>query len=66
MDLGLHVKLDRAAPAAVRWAGCATAFAVWSFLPLLEDVRRIEVGYAGAAAVLVLLLLADFRAGEEP
>ena len=56
---------DRAASAAARWAGCAAAFVAWSFLPLLEDVRRIEVGYAGAAALLVLLLLADFRAGEE-
>ncbi len=55
---------DRAGAAAVSWAACAAAFVAWSFLPVLDDVRRVELGYAGATALLAVLLLVELRRGE--
>lgn len=55
---------DRAASAAARWAACAAGFIVWSCLPVFEEVRRVEVGYAGATAALLILLMFEFRSGD--
>ena len=38
--------------AAACWVGCALAFVVWNLLPVLDEFRRVEVGFAGAAALL--------------
>jgi O-antigen/teichoic acid export membrane protein len=42
--------------AAACWAGCAIAFLVWCLLPVLDEARRIEVGFTAAAAMLATLL----------
>jgi len=42
--------------AAACWAVCAVGFLVWCLLPVLDEPRRIEVGFTAAAAVLALLL----------
>jgi O-antigen/teichoic acid export membrane protein len=47
--------------AAVRWAICAVAFIAWNFVPLLDEFRRVEVGFAGAAALLCTLLYVLYR-----
>jgi O-antigen/teichoic acid export membrane protein len=48
--------------AALCFATSAAAFVIWSLLPVLEDeFRRIEVGYAGAAALLCGLLYLLYR-----
>jgi hypothetical protein len=47
--------------AAVRWVICAAGFVAWSLLPVLEEFRRVEVGFAGAAAVLCALLYLLYR-----
>jgi hypothetical protein len=39
----------------------AAAFVGWSLLPVLDELRRIEVGYAGAAALLCALLYLLYR-----
>lgn len=56
-----------AAHAAARWAVCAIAFVGWCALPLVADeVRRVEVGFTGAAALLAALLALAYRgAGPE-
>jgi O-antigen/teichoic acid export membrane protein len=48
--------------AALCFATSAAGFVIWSLLPVLEDeFRRIEVGYAGAAALLCGLLYLLYR-----
>ena len=46
----------RARAAAVCWAGCAIGFVIWCLLPAFEEARRIEIGFAAAAAALTALL----------
>jgi O-antigen/teichoic acid export membrane protein len=47
----------RARAACAAWLACATGFVVWMTLPAVGDVLlRAEVGYAGAAAILCVLL----------
>jgi O-antigen/teichoic acid export membrane protein len=40
---------------------CAVAFMAWSVLPWIEEFRRIETGFAGAAALLCGLLYLLYR-----
>jgi O-antigen/teichoic acid export membrane protein len=47
--------------AAACFVASAAAFVGWSLLPLLDEFRRIEVGYAGAAALLCGLLYLLYR-----
>jgi O-antigen/teichoic acid export membrane protein len=47
--------------AAACWVGCALAFVGWNLLPVLDEFRRVEVGYAGAAALLCGLLYLLYR-----
>jgi O-antigen/teichoic acid export membrane protein len=50
--------------AAICWAACAAAFLAWSLIAVVEDpVRRIEIGFAAAAAALCILL---WRAYSDP
>jgi O-antigen/teichoic acid export membrane protein len=47
---------------AVRFFACATAFVVWTLLPIIgDDFRRVEVGFTGAAVVLCGLLYLLYR-----
>jgi O-antigen/teichoic acid export membrane protein len=46
----------RVRAASACWATCAIAFLVWCLLPVLDEPRRIEIGFTGAAALLALLL----------
>jgi O-antigen/teichoic acid export membrane protein len=43
------------------WIACAIAFIIWALLPVLEPFRRIEIGFAGAAAVLSCLMYWLYR-----
>jgi O-antigen/teichoic acid export membrane protein len=47
--------------AAACWVGCALAFIGWNLLPVLDEFRRVEVGFAGAAALLCGLLYRLYR-----
>jgi O-antigen/teichoic acid export membrane protein len=47
--------------AAVRWVACALVFVGWNLLPLLDEFRRVEVGFAGTAALLAGLLYLLYR-----
>ena len=47
--------------AAACWATCAVAFIAWNLLPVLDEFRRVEVGFAGAAALLCGLLYLLYR-----
>jgi O-antigen/teichoic acid export membrane protein len=47
--------------AAACWVSCAVAFLVWNLLPVLDEFRRVEIGFAGAAATLATLLYALYR-----
>ncbi len=47
--------------AAYCWIGCAVVFLGWSLIDVLDPVRRIEVGFAVASAVLFVLLLRLYR-----
>ena len=42
--------------AAIRWGICAVGFIGWCFVPVFEVVRRVEIGFAGAAVLLCGLL----------
>ena len=56
-----------AATAARSWALSAALFLGWCLLPVIDDeARRIEIGFAGGAALLALLLFRAYRdaAGE--
>ena len=47
--------------AAACWVICALGFIVWNLLPVLDEFRRVEVGFAGAAALLCGLLYLLYR-----
>ena len=48
--------------ASARWIGCAGLFVAWCFLaPLADEFRRVEVGFALAAGLLLALLFAIYR-----
>jgi O-antigen/teichoic acid export membrane protein len=47
--------------AAACWVGCALGFIGWNLLPVLDEFRRVEVGFAGAAALLCGLLYLLYR-----
>jgi O-antigen/teichoic acid export membrane protein len=47
--------------AAVRWVICAAAFIGWNFVPVFDEFRRVEVGFAGASALLCALLYVLYR-----
>lgn len=47
--------------AAACWVGCALAFIGWNLLPVLDEFRRVEVGFAGAAALLCGALYLLYR-----
>jgi O-antigen/teichoic acid export membrane protein len=51
----------QARAAAVRWVVCAAAFIGWNLLPVLDEFRRVEVGFAGSAALLCTLLYLLYR-----
>jgi O-antigen/teichoic acid export membrane protein len=50
--------------ASVCWIACAIAFVVWCLVPVGDQVRRVEVGYLGASAVLCSLLYLLYRAPQ--
>ena len=51
---------------AVRWAACAAFFVAWCFLaPIAEEFRRVEVGFAVSALLLLALLFAAYRRPRE-
>jgi O-antigen/teichoic acid export membrane protein len=55
---------DRARAAASCWLCAAIAFLVWMLVsPVGEQLLRAEIGYAGATAILMLLLGALYRRG---
>jgi O-antigen/teichoic acid export membrane protein len=55
---------DRARAAAACWLLAAIAFVGWMFSPAISDqVLRVEVGYAGAAALLAATLALLYRRG---
>jgi O-antigen/teichoic acid export membrane protein len=56
----------RAQRAAMCWIACALAYVGWNLLPVLDEFRRVEVGFAVAAAVLCALLYLVYRAGAAP
>jgi len=52
--------------AAARWISCAGLFILWNFLPIVGDeFRRVEIGFALAAGVLLALLYAIYRRPHE-
>jgi O-antigen/teichoic acid export membrane protein len=55
---------DRARAAAGCWLVAAAAFVVWMVIPAISDqVLRVEVGYAGATALLAATLAGLYRRG---
>jgi O-antigen/teichoic acid export membrane protein len=48
--------------AAACWLLCAAAFVAWCLAPVLSEVRRVEIGYLGGAALLCALLYWVYRA----
>ncbi len=55
---------NRARAAAVSWLIAAGLFVAWSLTGVIGDqLLRVELGYAGATAALVLLLLMLYRGG---
>ncbi|MGA2453754.1 MAG: hypothetical protein ABSG93_09570 [Solirubrobacteraceae bacterium] len=56
---------DRARAAAGCWVCAAAVFLAWMLLsPVSEQLLRAEIGYAGATALLALLLAALYRRGS--
>jgi O-antigen/teichoic acid export membrane protein len=52
--------------AAVRWIGCAAFFIGWCLLPLIsEEFRRVEIGFALTAGLLLTLLYVIYRRPHE-
>ena len=52
--------------ASARWALCAAFFVAWCFLaPIAEEFRRVEVGFAVAAMLLLGLLYLIYRRPHE-
>jgi O-antigen/teichoic acid export membrane protein len=53
---------DRARAAAGCWGLAAAAFLIWMFTPAVsEQLLRTEIGYAGATALLALMLAVLYR-----
>ncbi|MEX0971673.1 MAG: hypothetical protein WDZ46_00260 [Solirubrobacterales bacterium] len=49
-----------------RWAACAAFFVAWCFLaPIGEEFRRVEVGFAVSALLLLALLFVAYRRPRE-
>jgi O-antigen/teichoic acid export membrane protein len=76
IGMGLHLTagtLNQAALArgqarlsSVAWLVCAGGFLLWTVIPVVGNVLlRVEVGYAGATAVLSVLLYVIYRAGRD-
>jgi O-antigen/teichoic acid export membrane protein len=58
---------DRARAAASCWLTSAVVFLAWMLIPVVSDqLLRCEIGYAGATALLALLLGALYRRGGAP
>jgi O-antigen/teichoic acid export membrane protein len=56
---------DRARAAAVCWVCAAVVFLVWMLSsPVSEQLLRAEIGYAGATALLALMLAMLYRRGS--
>jgi O-antigen/teichoic acid export membrane protein len=52
--------------AAVRWIGCAAFFIGWCLPPLIsEEFRRVEIGFALTAGLLLTLLYVIYRRPHE-
>jgi O-antigen/teichoic acid export membrane protein len=52
--------------AAVRWIGCAAFFIAWCFLaPVGDEFRRVEIGFALSAGLLLSALYAIYRRPHE-
>jgi O-antigen/teichoic acid export membrane protein len=52
--------------AAVRWIGCAAFFVGWCFaMPIGDEFRRVEIGFALSASLLLVLLLTIYRRPRE-
>ncbi len=52
--------------ASARWIACAALFVAWCFLaPIGEEFRRVEIGFALAAGLLLGLLFLIFRRPHE-
>ncbi len=52
--------------AAARWIGCAAFFIAWCVLPVIsEEFRRVEVGFAATAGLLLTLLYVIYRRPHE-
>ena len=56
----------RARAAAARWAVCAAGFLAWGLLPIGDEARRIEIGFAVAALALAVSLAVLYRRSAEP
>ena len=56
----------RARAAAACWAACAAGFLAWGLLPVFDEARRIEIGFAAAALCLALALWAVNRVVVPP
>jgi O-antigen/teichoic acid export membrane protein len=55
---------DRARAAAMCWLTAAVVFVAWMLAPLVgEQLLRAEIGYAGATALLAVLLAGLYRRG---
>ena len=75
LGMGLHLMAGtfnqaalargQARAACTLWLTVAALFVVWVAVPVVDDVLlRAEFGYAGASALLCLLLFALYRRGE--
>jgi O-antigen/teichoic acid export membrane protein len=52
--------------AAARWIGCAAFFIAWCVLPMIsEEFRRVEIGFAVTAGLLLTLLYVIYRRPQE-
>ena len=52
--------------ASARWIGCAAFFIGWCLLPLIsEEFRRVEIGFAMTAGLLLTLLFTIYRRPHE-
>ncbi len=52
--------------ASARWIACAAFFIAWNFIPLVSDeYRRVEIGFALTAGLLLGLLYLIFRRPRE-
>lgn len=47
--------------AAVCWIACAGAYVAWNLVPVIDEFRRVEIGFALAAASLCGLLYLVYR-----